>query len=518
MAFPGVATPTGFRFIPTDQDLLYFLFKKLTGGSLCPGEAMLVPESNLYGKEEPWKLFDEFSPKYIPLYGSDDLFFFSKLIKKSQNSKNVERRVGITGGTWHREDKGKEVVAEVETDQHQRVLIQGVKKRFKYKNKSSDQHHRWLMSELSLPELNGETVLCRMRKNEDVVANPNKKRPRKNDNVVAKAEAEPPIKRRKLKVKNPELENSAQIELKDDSVKSDVETELNHDDDQAVPEPFIHSELLHVAEDQGKDPIVHEQCVLSSNFEVECGGKDDDDVQNLEHYLENMLKSNAESDLNSENQSQGSFFLNQNDGLVVPEPVMRSNVETELNHDDDQAVPVPIIHSKLLHVAEDHGNDTIVSEQQVLSSDLEVECEGGDVDVQTELLPDNFENYLESMLTSNAESDLNSENQSQGSFFLNQNDILVVPEPVISSQFRHIAEDHDDHQTLLEQPVCSSDFKFEFGDDDQAALLPDNFERYLESDDICFDLFVEPEMNKGGDSRISGANDDFDSFVQSLFA
>ncbi|WCJ20547.1 NAC domain containing protein 86 [Euphorbia peplus] len=512
MAFPGVATPTGFRFIPTDQDLLYFLFNKLTGGSLSPGEAMLVPESNLYGKQEPWQLFDEFAPKYIPLYGSDDLFFFSKLIKKSQNSKNVERRVGISGGTWHREDKGKEVVAEVEIDQQQRVQIQGVKKRFKYKNKSSDQHHRWLMSELSLPELNGKTVLCRIRKNEDLVANPNKKRPRKNDNVVAKAEAEPPIKMRKLKVKNPESENSAQIEMKingDDSVRSDVETELNHDDDQAVPEPFIHSELLHVAEDHGNDPIVPEQCVLSSNFEVECGGKDDDDVQNFEYYLENMLKSNAESDLNSENQSQGSFFLNQNDGLAVPEPVMRSNVETELNHDVDQAVPVPIIHSELLHVAEDHGNDPIVPEQRVLNSDFEVECGGEDDDVQTELLPDNFEN----LLTSNTERDLNSENQSQC-----VDDVLTVPEPVISSQFHHIAEDHDDHLTMLEQPVCSSDFKFEFGDADQATLLPDNFERYLESDDIYFDLIVEPEMNNGGDSRISGVNDDFDAFVQGLFA
>ncbi|WCJ35574.1 NAC domain containing protein 53 [Euphorbia peplus] len=204
MALSNIAT--GYRFLPTDKELLYLLFMKLTSRSLSPADALLVPESNLYGKQEPWQLFDEFGSKYIPFYGSHDLFFFSKLNKKTKNSMKIEKRVGVTGSNWHGKDKGKNIVAEVQTDD-KCLQIQGLKKRFKYNNKNSSQHCGWIMYEFSLPELNGEIVLCRLRKNEDTVP-----RPGPSARATCEAgEADPPIEKRKTELKNVKNTESAKV-------------------------------------------------------------------------------------------------------------------------------------------------------------------------------------------------------------------------------------------------------------------------------------------------------------------
>ncbi|WCJ35597.1 NAC domain containing protein 20 [Euphorbia peplus] len=271
MALPRFAT--GYRFRPTDQELVCYLFMKLSGRSLSPAGITMIPESNLHGKKEPWEIFDEFGPTYIPFYGSDDLFFFSKLNKKTQNSsKNVDRRVGISGGFWLGQDSGKTIIAEVKIEQQQ-VRIQGVKKRFRYTNKNPVQRCGWIMFEFSLPQFDGETVLCRLRKNNDVVATcknvdefSNKKRTTmENDNVVVKAlarvtcnaEVEPAIKWRKLN----ESGNNAQI-------NPGLELNITADDDSA---------RFNVVEDHGSDDV---KCG------VECGG--DDDVQTVEDAYKDL--------------------------------------------------------------------------------------------------------------------------------------------------------------------------------------------------------------------------------------
>ncbi|WCJ23636.1 NAC domain containing protein 19 [Euphorbia peplus] len=158
----------GFKFVPTDEELVgNFLFKQLTG-TLCSYGSTLVPRHDLYSQEEPWQVYQQFDPN--PSYGHNEcLYFFTQLKKKPRDSRAV-RKVG--DGTWHGEDAGKKMVVEVELDGDQKVPLKAMKKRFSYRNKNSNHNGGWIMHEFSILEFDGDTdtVLCQLKKNESGAA------------------------------------------------------------------------------------------------------------------------------------------------------------------------------------------------------------------------------------------------------------------------------------------------------------------------------------------------------------
>ncbi|XVF87780.1 hypothetical protein PTKIN_Ptkin18bG0148400 [Pterospermum kingtungense] len=77
--------PCGYKFVPTDDELLLYLSKKVRGEPL-PSNAVTVCE--IYGDEEPLKIFDKTSQKF---------YVFTKLKKKSKG-RRIERKTGC--GTW----------------------------------------------------------------------------------------------------------------------------------------------------------------------------------------------------------------------------------------------------------------------------------------------------------------------------------------------------------------------------------------------------------------------------------
>ncbi|PIA30338.1 hypothetical protein AQUCO_05600045v1 [Aquilegia coerulea] len=83
--------PPGFRFCPSDQQLLkFYLRRKLTGEAL-PG---VIPEKVFYGEnaEKPSLLFDGRSEEY--------LYFFTEVSKKFSNSDSNKMERTNRDGTW----------------------------------------------------------------------------------------------------------------------------------------------------------------------------------------------------------------------------------------------------------------------------------------------------------------------------------------------------------------------------------------------------------------------------------
>ncbi|KAJ8751450.1 hypothetical protein K2173_016660 [Erythroxylum novogranatense] len=87
--------PPGYRFLLGDDHLLgHYLLKKIVYEFKGNG---LVMDNDLYGKEEPWEIWNN--------YGGDsvdkDLYFFTPLKKKSIGGSRIDRGVNSSGGIWH---------------------------------------------------------------------------------------------------------------------------------------------------------------------------------------------------------------------------------------------------------------------------------------------------------------------------------------------------------------------------------------------------------------------------------
>ena len=91
--------PVGFRFNPTDDELVTHFLRNRNLGKPTPFNA--IKECDLYGKKEPWEIWDMFSA----VDGSRvvrELYFFTKL-KTCNNGRRIDRRVGSGSGTWKKE-------------------------------------------------------------------------------------------------------------------------------------------------------------------------------------------------------------------------------------------------------------------------------------------------------------------------------------------------------------------------------------------------------------------------------
>ncbi|TXG62811.1 hypothetical protein EZV62_009805 [Acer yangbiense] len=158
-----MAITVGFRFLPTDQELVtYFLFNRIFAQTdpFNDLEKFSVREGDLYGSQDPWDIWN--------LYGGDNLedgqplYLFTRLKKVSSNGSRISRRVG--SGTWAGEDSGDTITSQ--------NYVVGVKKRFRYENKKSPDNGAWIMHEFAVdPSLLRQhqkpenIVLCRMKKN-----------------------------------------------------------------------------------------------------------------------------------------------------------------------------------------------------------------------------------------------------------------------------------------------------------------------------------------------------------------
>ncbi|ONI01333.1 hypothetical protein PRUPE_6G134000 [Prunus persica] len=173
MAEDGYAydrVPPGYHFCPSEQELLLYYLRPKVNAEEVPGENHVVFDFNLYS-DQPRKIWDHFqTTRQNDLKMSNDLYLFTELQTKTTNGSRVSRTVG--SGTWKGEDGGKKICAPG-TDH-----VIGIKKRFRYENKGSAEHGKWLMNEFELGQSlihNRQAkkyVLCLLRKKEE----PEKKR------------------------------------------------------------------------------------------------------------------------------------------------------------------------------------------------------------------------------------------------------------------------------------------------------------------------------------------------------
>ncbi|KAM7490045.1 hypothetical protein LguiA_032966 [Lonicera macranthoides] len=169
----SIIVPTGFKFLPTDDELVKYLICKIRNEPLpCEG---IISETDVFGDRPPWELFggDDFHYDH-----GDVRYFFTELKKKTENSKkNMKRNVGDVG-TWHGDTKGVGI-----KDPKTRQVI-GNRKAFNFRLKDmrsststskrrrlNSDDSRWLMTEYSLDGVSlkykkpgPDYVLCRIKK------------------------------------------------------------------------------------------------------------------------------------------------------------------------------------------------------------------------------------------------------------------------------------------------------------------------------------------------------------------
>lgn len=131
----------GYRFCPLEEELiLRYLCPKVKGEEV-PGEDYLIFNSNLYGEQEPWDIWDMYKERRKnDLRFNKDLYFFTQRKKMTVNASRKGRSIG--SGTWKGGDAAKNVYAS--------GIVVGNKKRFTYEKKGSEQHGRWIMLEFEL--------------------------------------------------------------------------------------------------------------------------------------------------------------------------------------------------------------------------------------------------------------------------------------------------------------------------------------------------------------------------------
>jgi len=156
-AMAPVSLPPGFRFHPTDEELIiYYLKRKINGRQI---ELEIIPEVDLY-KCEPWDLPEK---SFLP---SKDLewYFFSPRDRKYPNGSRTNR--ATKSGYWKATGKDRKV------NSHRRAV--GMKKTLVYYRGRAPHGSRtdWVMHEYRLDERECETdtglqdayALCRVFK------------------------------------------------------------------------------------------------------------------------------------------------------------------------------------------------------------------------------------------------------------------------------------------------------------------------------------------------------------------
>ncbi|CAN6722934.1 unnamed protein product [Malus baccata var. baccata] len=143
--------PLGFRFHPTDQELVssYLRDRALSGKPL--GNPF-VHEFNLFGQTPPLVVWEQFGGN-----SCCDLFFFYELRSRSNSDSRSKHQIKAEG-TWS------------ETSSDKLLGLDGIpirdKGQFRYNNKGSNNNGNWLLEEYRLlPNVPNTTVLSRLKRN-----------------------------------------------------------------------------------------------------------------------------------------------------------------------------------------------------------------------------------------------------------------------------------------------------------------------------------------------------------------
>lgn len=148
----GMATtvvPIGYRFVPTDEELILdYLANKVVGRRL---PSMAVVEADVYGTE-PWNLLRN---------GDQEAYFFALRKRKNAVGTRVDRRAGT--GTWTLYSKKEEYVTTLDADG--REVAVGCKSSLSF-NDGKNKNSGWIMHEYELYSVGGvfqTQVLCHIK-------------------------------------------------------------------------------------------------------------------------------------------------------------------------------------------------------------------------------------------------------------------------------------------------------------------------------------------------------------------
>ncbi|KAF7127296.1 hypothetical protein RHSIM_Rhsim11G0116500 [Rhododendron simsii] len=173
-----MSVPVGYRFTPTDQELVIdYLRKKSKGAEALPCDVIFEREIYGTGNKAPWQIFTENDP-----WEEGSIYVLTKLIKARGSDKRIARTAGC--GSWHGET-GPEPIYDKQT-----AMDESVGKGY------------WTMHEFSLPPDGNSTsstrkqspkrefVLCRIKRDgsrDTKIVKCTKKSTRKAENIVEAA-------------------------------------------------------------------------------------------------------------------------------------------------------------------------------------------------------------------------------------------------------------------------------------------------------------------------------------------
>ncbi|XP_042396643.1 NAC domain-containing protein 48-like [Zingiber officinale] len=145
----ATAIPIGYRFLPTDKELIVDYLANRVAGKPVPSTA--VVEADVYGTE-PWNLLRN---------GDQEGYFFAMRKRKNAVGTRVDRRAGT--GTWTLYSKKEESVTTL--DAEGREIAVGCKSSLSF-NDGKSKYSGWIMHEYELVSVAGvfqTQVLCHIK-------------------------------------------------------------------------------------------------------------------------------------------------------------------------------------------------------------------------------------------------------------------------------------------------------------------------------------------------------------------
>ncbi|KAL8210179.1 hypothetical protein R6Q57_006911 [Mikania cordata] len=141
----------GFRFSPTDDELISFYLKKKLQG--CDNCVDIIPEVDIC-RHEPWEL-----PGLSIIQSDNEWFFFSARGKKYPNGSQSKR--ATKSGYWKATGKERNVKSGTDTIGTKRTLV------FHTGRAPKGERTEWIMHEYCMCDtLQEALVVCRLRKND----------------------------------------------------------------------------------------------------------------------------------------------------------------------------------------------------------------------------------------------------------------------------------------------------------------------------------------------------------------
>lgn len=145
----AVQMDLGCHFIPTDQELIACLVKKVTGGTV----PKYIQERDLYGNEEPRDIF-----RNDP---ATELYFVTPIKTKFDSGKKVDRIVG--NGTWKIQNN-----KDIFDDPEAKNTVIGCKRTLNYMENTKGKRDSWIMHEYILKDTQlqdqGKWAVCRVKR------------------------------------------------------------------------------------------------------------------------------------------------------------------------------------------------------------------------------------------------------------------------------------------------------------------------------------------------------------------